>query len=67
MSALFNPRALTAAADDLLAAVEAGVAMRAAQARYFRDRSRDNLIASKVAERAFDQAASAAIAKARGE
>ncbi len=40
-------------------AVALGTAARQAQSRYFRDRSRDNLIASKEAERRFDQAAAA--------
>lgn len=55
---------LIAAAPDLLDAVRLGRAMRAAQAAYFKDRSRENLIASKQAEAAFDKAAAAVIAKA---
>lgn len=42
-------------------AVDLGVKMRKAQAAYFKDRSQDNLIASKVAEADFDKAAKAAI------
>jgi hypothetical protein len=52
------------AADEierLREALRQGVAMRAAQKAYFADRSRENLIASKEAERAFDIAARAAL------
>lgn len=38
-----------------------GVTMRAAQRAYFADRSRENLIASKEREKAFDVAARAAL------
>ena len=41
-----------AEADDL---VQAAVAAREAQKAYFKDRSRDNLIASKQAEAALDK------------
>lgn len=43
--------------DRLHSIVALGVEMRAAQARYFKDRSKENLIASKQAETAFDKAA----------
>lgn len=49
-------------ADRLARALRPGVAAREAQRRYFKDRSRDNLIASKLAEGAFDQAAAAILA-----
>ncbi|WP_276200345.1 hypothetical protein [Chelatococcus sp. XZ-Ab1] len=58
---------LIAAAPEMYEALVAGVAMREAQAAYFLDRSRENLIASKEAERAFDKLARAALALARGE
>ena len=48
------------AADEierLREVVRQGVIMRAAQRAYFADRSRENLIASKEAEKAFDVAA----------
>lgn len=41
--------------------VRQGMTMRAAQKAYFADRSRENLIASKEAEKAFDVAARAAL------
>lgn len=41
--------------------VRIGVDMRAKQTAYFKDRSRDNLIASKQAESAFDTAAREAL------
>jgi hypothetical protein len=47
--------------ERLREALRQGVAMRAAQRAYFADRSRENLIASKEAERAFDAAARAAL------
>lgn len=50
----------------LIVTLERGVAMRAAQNRYFRDRSQPNLLASKAAEAAFDQAAKAALDRAHG-
>ena len=52
------------AADEierLREVVRQGIAMRAAQKAYFADRSRENLIASKEAERAFDVAARAVL------
>ena len=52
------------AADEierLREALRQGVTMRAAQKAYFADRSRENLIASKEAEKAFDVAARAAL------
>ena len=56
------------AADEierLREALQQGVAMRAAQKTYFADRSRENLIASKEAERSFDAAARAALEEDR--
>jgi hypothetical protein len=47
--------------ERLREVVRQGVAMRAAQKAYFADRSRENLIASKEAEKAFDAAARAAL------
>ncbi len=47
--------------ERLREALRRGVAMRAAQRAYFADRSRENLIASKEAEKAFDAAARAAL------
>lgn len=47
--------------ERLREALRQGVAMRAAQRAYFADRSRENLIASKEAEKAFDVAARAAL------
>lgn len=47
-------------------ALKAGTEMRRAQSVYFKDRSRENLIASKEAEKRFDGLAEAAIAKAEG-
>ena len=52
--------------DEVTAALDAGLRMREAQARYFQDRRRENLIASKEAEREFDQVARAALARAKG-
>ena len=46
-------------------ALRLGLAMREAQARYFKERSRESLIASKAAERAFDDTAKAVLAEAR--
>lgn len=43
--------------ERLQAALSLGVAMRAKQKIYFKDRSRENLIASKEAECVFDRAA----------
>lgn len=43
-------------------ALELGVSMRQAQKHYFKNRTQENLIASKQAEKAFDDAASAALA-----
>jgi hypothetical protein len=62
----FADARLIAAAPDLLEAARLGRAMRQAQAAYFKDRSRENLIASKQAEAAFDRAERVAIAKAEG-
>ena len=45
--------------ERLHAALRLGAAMRAAQRAYFAERSRDNLIASKQAEAAFDAATQA--------
>lgn len=42
-------------------AVETGVKMRKAQDAYFRHKTKDNLIAAKVAEADFDKAAKAAM------
>lgn len=57
---------LIAAAPDMYEALKAGTEMRRAQSVYFKDRSRENLIASKEAEKRFDRLAEAAIAKAEG-
>jgi hypothetical protein len=43
--------------EQLEAALRLGVDMRHAQVTYFKDRSKENLIASKQAEAAFDRAA----------
>ncbi|WP_445505044.1 hypothetical protein [Microvirga sp. G4-2] len=53
-------------AGRLEAAVRLGVAMRQAQAAYFKDRTRENLIASKVAEKEFDTAARVALEEMEG-
>lgn len=45
------------------AVVRFGVAMRAAQRAYFKTRTIDNLAKSKQAEKAFDDAAAALLAK----
>ena len=58
--------ALIAASPELLEVARLGVEMRVAQNRYFRDRSKENLIASKQAESAFDKAAKAVLAKVDG-
>jgi len=60
---LISPVACVAATEieRLREALQQGVAMRAAQKAYFADRSRENLIASKEAERAFDVAARTAL------
>lgn len=55
---------MIAAAPEMLAALKAGIEMRRAQASYFKDRTRENLIASKEAEKRFDDLAKYAIAKA---
>jgi len=47
--------------ERLREVVRQGVTMRTAQRAYFADRSRENLIASKEAERAFDAAARTAL------
>lgn len=57
---------LIAAAPDMYEALKAGTEMRRAQSVYFKDRSRENLIASKEAEKRFDGLAEAALAKAEG-
>lgn len=54
------------AVEPLHAALRLGAAMRAAQRAYFADRSRDNLIASKQAEAAFDVAAKALMEAPQG-
>ncbi len=54
---------LHAIADRLARTLRLGVAAREAQRRYFKDRSRENLIASKLAESAFDKAAAAILAE----
>lgn len=46
-------------AGDANEALKLAVAMREAQRRYFQNRTRENLIASKDAEKAFDRAAGA--------
>jgi len=60
---MISPVAWVAATEieRLREVVRQGVAMRAAQKAYFADRSRENLIASKEAEKAFDAAARAAL------
>lgn len=52
VAALWECRTKLAQQDDL---VQAAVAVREAQKAYFKDRSRDNLIASKQAEAALDK------------
>lgn len=47
--------------DRLKAAITVGVAMRAAQVRYFRTRDRSDLVTSKTLEREFDKAATEAM------
>jgi hypothetical protein len=54
-------KVMTDIVERLREVVRQGVAMRAAQRAYFKDRSRENLIASKEAEKAFDAAARAAL------
>lgn len=61
-----EPDPFRAAAPEMLAALKAGIEMRRAQASYFKDRTRENLIASKDAEKRFDDLAKYAIAKAEG-
>ncbi len=51
-------------AKMLGAALELGITAREAQKRYFKHRTRENLIASKEAERAFDLAAPLALPSA---
>jgi hypothetical protein len=62
----FEDGFLMAAAPDMRDALALGIAMRAAQNRYFKDRSQANLVASKAAEAAFDKAAKAALDKSDG-
>ena len=58
------------AAPDLLSVAELGATMRACQNAYFKnrfsDQKQDYLIASKQAEKAFDDALKAALAKVEG-
>lgn len=54
---------LHAIAHRLARALRLAVAAREAQRRYFKDRSRDHLVASKQAESAFDLAAAAILAE----
>lgn len=58
--------ALIAAAPDLLAALKLGILARVAQRRYFKTRDRTDLMASRAADKAFDDAADKALVKASG-
>jgi hypothetical protein len=52
---------------EIHTALEAGIRMRQAQRHYFKVRTQEALVASKQAEKEFDDLASAAIARAKGE
>lgn len=57
---------LIAAAPELYEALQAGAKMRQLQKEYFKTRSKEILVASKQAEKEFDQLTTAAILKTEG-
>lgn len=68
LCALLNvSEALLEWAPQLLETLELGAQMRAAQNTYFRDRSKDNLIASKQLEAKFDKTTRELLARVEGE